>query len=289
MKYIIFTGIVLLILYFSTNVTVERYKNNSYLDYDSLYQNYRNAVFLTRPPYKRAYDYIPYANISPAFIYKHNFLPFPIEGFDTSFTNEGFSVPQSNEGFDTLFTNEGFDTLSSSDPTSNISNLIDQVKSVDIPRKTTEPTNQSARQSAVVSLPKTEFEKKLRFFTSDKCGPGYDYTGAFFSMAPGEDKIFNCNVIDNIASDFKPATAVASVKDGKIDKIIVTDPGRGYGEIPYVKITGKGSGADAMILLEKGEVKSINVMNGGSGYVDTPNVSIERIGAGDGCYLCVEK
>lgn len=40
--------------------------------------NYRNGIFLVRPPYEIAKLYTPYKNLMPAFQYKYNAIDHPI-------------------------------------------------------------------------------------------------------------------------------------------------------------------------------------------------------------------
>lgn len=62
----------------------------------------------------------------------------------------------------------------------------------------------------------------------------------------------------------------------------VQEPGTGYTEAPKVEITGDGSGASALAILDsKGEVGQIVLLNPGTGYTTTPTVTLTG-GGGSG-------
>jgi hypothetical protein len=64
------------------------------------------------------------------------------------------------------------------------------------------------------------------------------------------------------------ATATATVEDGVVTGISVTNLGFGYVAAPYVQILGNGAGATAEADIgDGGTVGSITVTNGGSGYL----------------------
>ncbi len=66
------------------------------------------------------------------------------------------------------------------------------------------------------------------------------------------------------------ATAQATVVDGVVTEILVTNAGNSYVAPPYVQILGYGAGATAVASLNSGgggTVGTITVTNGGSGYV----------------------
>jgi hypothetical protein len=66
------------------------------------------------------------------------------------------------------------------------------------------------------------------------------------------------------------ATANATVIDGSVVSIQVTNSGGGYLATPNVTILGAGAGAKAEAVLSNGQVVAINVIDGGSGYVPNP-------------------
>jgi hypothetical protein len=64
------------------------------------------------------------------------------------------------------------------------------------------------------------------------------------------------------------ASATATVTNGVVTSIEVTNPGQDYVAAPYVQILGNGSGATARAVLgSNGTVASIDVVTGGSGYL----------------------
>jgi hypothetical protein len=74
----------------------------------------------------------------------------------------------------------------------------------------------------------------------------------------------------------QPALAVATVIDGVIQSIQMTNNGTGYLSKPHITIIGNGSGAiaEAVWNEQDGSVTAINVINGGSGYWIVPNQGI---------------
>jgi sulfatase modifying factor 1 len=73
----------------------------------------------------------------------------------------------------------------------------------------------------------------------------------------------------------RTATATATVMNGFVVDITVTDGGAGYLVPPAVTITGGGgSGATAASTVTNGAVSRVTVLTTGSGYTSTPNVVI---------------
>jgi formylglycine-generating enzyme required for sulfatase activity len=73
----------------------------------------------------------------------------------------------------------------------------------------------------------------------------------------------------------RTATAAATVINGFVVAITVTDGGAGYTEAPTVTISGGGgSGATATALVSNGAVSLIIVLTAGSGYSGSPDVII---------------
>jgi hypothetical protein len=66
------------------------------------------------------------------------------------------------------------------------------------------------------------------------------------------------------------ATANATVANGVVTGITVTNSGNGYLAPPKVSIIGFGAGAVAEAEITGGEVSAINVIEGGTGYVPGP-------------------
>ncbi|MBO1325353.1 hypothetical protein K2X14_11560 [Acetobacter sp. TBRC 12305] len=71
------------------------------------------------------------------------------------------------------------------------------------------------------------------------------------------------------------ATGTATVTDGAISAIAVSEGGTGYTVAPIVTLSGGGgSGATAVAVVSGGEVTAINVVNAGTGYTEAPTVTI---------------
>jgi hypothetical protein len=73
-----------------------------------------------------------------------------------------------------------------------------------------------------------------------------------------------------------PAIAYATVIDGVIDSIQVTNNGSGYLAPPKINIVGNGAGAICEAVWDEitGSVIAINVIDGGSGYWRIPNAMV---------------
>lgn len=72
-----------------------------------------------------------------------------------------------------------------------------------------------------------------------------------------------------------PATATATVVNGSVVAIQLTDPGCGYTNAPIVRIVGGGGiAATAMTTITNGYVTSITIIDGGTGYTNAPRVRV---------------
>jgi len=70
------------------------------------------------------------------------------------------------------------------------------------------------------------------------------------------------------------STASATVQNGSVTSIAITNSGSGYVSEPNVTIMGYGSGARAQAEISGGQVTAINVINGGTGYVIDPSTNV---------------
>ena len=79
----------------------------------------------------------------------------------------------------------------------------------------------------------------------------------------------------SMAQAQRTATAVATLSNGAVDAVTVTDPGEGYLYPPSVSITGGGGvGATATATISDGSVRSITVTAPGGGYTNVPEVVV---------------
>jgi hypothetical protein len=128
--------------------------------------------------------------------------------------------------------------------------------------------------------------KICKFFSSSgsnfTCPPEYPvFTGASLSVK-GES--ISCNG-DNTKS--KRTTAIGSIKQGRLDEIVITNKGLGYTTPPKVNVIGgNGVGASAYALVKTGSVYKIIVTNQGSGYTSTPSIKISKPNVVNTCNLC---
>lgn len=71
------------------------------------------------------------------------------------------------------------------------------------------------------------------------------------------------------------ATGIATVVNGFVVGVEITDPGCGYETAPLVQLSGGGgTGAIATATVTGGIVTSISISNAGSGYTDRPRVQV---------------
>ena len=67
-------------------------------------------------------------------------------------------------------------------------------------------------------------------------------------------------------------------KTGKVTSIAIADPGEFYQEAPYILISGGGGiGAKAVATIDQGQITGITVTDQGSGYTTPPNVIFTRL------------
>jgi len=73
----------------------------------------------------------------------------------------------------------------------------------------------------------------------------------------------------------RPATGIATLANGFVIGVNLTDGGYGYTNTPRVQIIGGGgSGAQAVAVVSNGVVVAVNVLNAGYGYTSVPVVAI---------------
>jgi hypothetical protein len=94
----------------------------------------------------------------------------------------------------------------------------------------------------------------------------FDETGTFYINVPGFHPLLRL-AINN--SQCNGASATATVVDGVVTGIAVTNAGTGYMAAPCVQILGNGAGATAIAAPFSGPsgIGQITVTNGGSGYL----------------------
>ena len=84
---------------------------------------------------------------------------------------------------------------------------------------------------------------------------------------------FNNSIFGVPDQPSSPALAVATVTDGVVTGINITNGGSGYLAPPRIVIVGNGSGARATATINNtGVVTGITITNGGAGYWPLPNV-----------------
>jgi hypothetical protein len=84
---------------------------------------------------------------------------------------------------------------------------------------------------------------------------------------------FNNSIFGVPDQPSSPALATATVTDGVVTAINITNGGSGYLAPPRIVIVGNGSGARATATInDTGVVTGITITNGGAGYWPLPNV-----------------
>jgi len=82
---------------------------------------------------------------------------------------------------------------------------------------------------------------------------------------------FNNSIFATPDQPGQPALAYATVENGQVTSITVTNGGSGYLAPPKIDIIGDGAGATAEATVSQGVVTGITVTNPGSGYWYLPN------------------
>ena len=82
--------------------------------------------------------------------------------------------------------------------------------------------------------------------------------------------------IDYISTNkIQPAILTPIITNGRISRIDITDPGRGYKVAPSFKINGEGSNADFNITINNlGQITGVEIINSGSGYNQSTTITV---------------
>ena len=78
----------------------------------------------------------------------------------------------------------------------------------------------------------------------------------------------------------KQAVLTPVIEDGKIVRVTITDPGRGYLVVPTYKITGEGEGAEFTLAIDSfGKVTSVTVNSQGENYGAETSITVRKFTA----------
>ena len=78
----------------------------------------------------------------------------------------------------------------------------------------------------------------------------------------------------------KQAVLTPVIENGKIVRVTITDPGRGYLVVPTYTITGAGEGADFTLTIDTlGKVTSVTINNQGENYGADTSISVRKFAA----------
>ena len=117
-----------------------------------------------------------------------------------------------------------------------------------------------------------QFNLDCQFFKG-KCPQGYNSNGTF--SAKGE------HILCGDSVDFKPAKAVAEIRNEQIVNIHIVESGKGYdsNNPPSIIINnGNSNGAvGEAIIDDDGSIKVIKIINAGSKFKDTPIIDIKFV------------
>lgn len=99
----------------------------------------------------------------------------------------------------------------------------------------------------------------------------YDQTGTKYINVEGYYPLLRLSVDSYPGTqNIQIAQANATVANGVVTSISITQGGMGYLAPPRVSIIGLGAGAVAEAEITNGSVSAINVIDGGSGYIQSP-------------------
>ena len=78
----------------------------------------------------------------------------------------------------------------------------------------------------------------------------------------------------------KQATLTPVIEDGKIVRVTISDPGRGYLTVPTYTIAGSGEGAEFTFTIDNlGKITSVTVDNEGENYGDDTTITVRKFSA----------
>lgn len=115
------------------------------------------------------------------------------------------------------------------------------------------------------------------------CPANYNmYSGASMGIGDGQ---LSCNgqMISN-----QRAEARATIEDGSIKKISITEPGGNYQRKPTIAIIGDGKLATANCTLKNGKVSKILITNPGKNYTYPPKIEFSKPDGMIYCHLCCQ-
>ncbi len=128
----------------------------------------------------------------------------------------------------------------------------------------------------------TGIMNKCKFIAGDKDNKCNDMVYTKFSGASlgiGSNTI-QCNGEKMLKDRCK---AISLIKNGKIDKIVITHHGEHYKKVPKVSI---GGNAKLKAHMKGGKITKIQILNRGSGYKSSPQINVEAPNKFNYCNLC---
>ena len=116
-----------------------------------------------------------------------------------------------------------------------------------------------------------------------ECPANYNmYSGASMGIGDGQ---LSCNgqMISN-----QRAEGRATLEDGSIKKISITEPGGNYQKKPTISIIGDGKLASADCTLKNGKVSKVLITNPGKNYTYPPKIEFSKPDGMVYCHLCCQ-
>lgn len=125
-------------------------------------------------------------------------------------------------------------------------------------------------------------ENKCRFIpshTSTKCDNKVykKFSGASLGIGSKSIQCNGAKILNNRAK------AISIIKDGKVNKIVITKKGNYYKTDPVVKIEGN---AKIKAIMQDKRIAKIVIINPGSGYKSSPRINIAAPNLYSYCNLC---
>lgn len=68
------------------------------------------------------------------------------------------------------------------------------------------------------------------------------------------------------------------VLNGKIEKVLVENSGRGYNSIPQIVVSGDGIGAVLYPIIKNGSISDVKILNGGVNYGNNTKIEVKKTG-----------
>jgi len=99
-------------------------------------------------------------------------------------------------------------------------------------------------------------------------------SGLYDAVVDTDSELRVINVGSSTTAQLSPV-----VVNGEIVKVVITNPGYGYINAPYITIKGEGVEAKIKTVLSNGSVVDVEIINKGRGYTDTTTLTVRGLTA----------